>query len=144
MPIRSTERRVKPRGIMASVAHAARPAIAALALTTIALALAGVIMSFRETRSPTAMLEVVRTPSLFGGYDSDTLKDLFDGRCRCTGHGADDHSKQRVVCACTDKDDLWRKGPWQIITGCEWRDFVSLRCLLLSWLSWSGAAVGEW
>jgi len=102
-----------------AVAQAFRPAIAALALTTIALGLAGVIMSFRETSSPSAMLELIRTPSLFGGYDKDTLHDLFDGRCRCTGHGAGDHSKQRVVCACTGKDDLWRKGPWDIITGCE-------------------------
>eukprot|EP00287_Rhodomonas_sp_CCMP768_P006378 CAMPEP_0196730202 /NCGR_PEP_ID=MMETSP1091-20130531/10318_1 /TAXON_ID=302021 /ORGANISM="Rhodomonas sp., Strain CCMP768" /LENGTH=210 /DNA_ID=CAMNT_0042073161 /DNA_START=13 /DNA_END=645 /DNA_ORIENTATION=- len=102
---------------MVFVSHAARPAIAAMALTAIALALAGVIMTFRGTAAPTSMMEVVRAPALFGGYDSDTLKDLFDGRCRCTGHNADDHSKQRVVCACTDKEDLWRKGPWQIITG---------------------------
>eukprot|EP00286_Rhodomonas_abbreviata_P011891 CAMPEP_0181327034 /NCGR_PEP_ID=MMETSP1101-20121128/21857_1 /TAXON_ID=46948 /ORGANISM="Rhodomonas abbreviata, Strain Caron Lab Isolate" /LENGTH=211 /DNA_ID=CAMNT_0023435609 /DNA_START=8 /DNA_END=643 /DNA_ORIENTATION=+ len=102
---------------MVSVAHGLRPLVAALSLTAFALALAAVITSTRQTNQAASMLEIVKEPMLFGGYDSVKDEDIFDGRCRCTGHKGDDHSKQRVVCACTDKDDLWRKGPWKVVTG---------------------------
>lgn len=58
--------------------------------------------------------------TLFGGWSTVT-PEQFDGRCRCTGYRTY-NPDQRVVCACTgppggDNDDLWRKGPYKILSG---------------------------
>ena len=62
--------------------------------------------------------------TLFGGWSTVT-PEQFDGRCRCTGYRTY-NPDQRVVCACTgppggDNDDLWRKGPYKILSGCVFR-----------------------
>ena len=66
--------------------------------------------------------------SLFGGWSTVTPAQ-FDGRCRCTGYKTY-NPDQRVVCACTgapggDNKDLWRKGPWKILTGCMFSSVLS-------------------
>ena len=68
--------------------------------------------------------------SLFGGWSTVT-PEQFDGRCRCTGYKTY-NPDQRVVCACTglpggDNKDLWRKGPWKILTGCAF-PALAARC----------------
>ena len=58
---------------------------------------------------------MVDDPEPFGGDDGGMVsKDNWVGRARCTGQGKGD---ARVVCACTAPDDLWRKGPYSIVTG---------------------------
>lgn len=46
--------------------------------------------------------------------DGTVTKEEWVGRCRCVGQGKGD---MRVVCACTKPDDLWRKGPYSVVTG---------------------------
>ncbi|KAJ1491050.1 hypothetical protein T484DRAFT_1934142 [Baffinella frigidus] len=110
-----------------------------------AISLAMVLVAFTPNATPSERLEVVEIPAgaeivniprsalrqrslrssaLSGGYkavedDSEPLdgtvtKEEWVGRCRCVGQGKGD---MRVVCACTKPDDLWRKGPYSVVTG---------------------------
>ena len=85
--------------------------------------------------------------SLFGGWSTVTPAQ-FDGRCRCTGYKTY-NPDQRVVCACTgapggDNKDLWRKGPWKILTGCMFSFILDLILMLLHLASqlWLSISVG--
>ena len=89
--------------------------------------------------------------SLFGGWSTVTPAQ-FDGRCRCTGYKTY-NPDQRVVCACTgapggDNKDLWRKGPWKILTGCMFSSGLSesstkiLMLLHLASQLWLSISVG--
>jgi hypothetical protein len=77
-------------------------------------------------RSALLRQRALRGMALAGGYratqteeggnpvDDMVTKDNWVGRCRCVGQGQTD---TRVVCACTGPDDLWRKGPYEVVTG---------------------------
>lgn len=109
---------------------AALPAALTLAIAGVVLVASG--LSGRQAAEPSAMLQMsqirmlrqqgvqVAPQSLFGGWSTVT-PEQFDGRCRCTGYKTY-NPDQRVVCACTglpggDNKDLWRKGPWKVLTG---------------------------
>ncbi len=108
--------------------RACAQALAVVGLCLVASGLAG-----RRPAAASALLQVnqahmlrqrgarAAAQSLFGGWSTVT-PEQFDGRCRCTGYKTY-NPDQRVVCACTglpggDNKDLWRKGPWKILTGC--------------------------
>ncbi len=111
-----------------------------------ALAVAGLVLvasglSGRQPGAANALMQVnqalmmrqrgARPQGLFGGWSTVT-PEQFDGRCRCTGYKTYDPD-QRVVCACTglpggNNKDLWRKGPWKILTGCAFALLPSSRC----------------
>jgi len=126
-------------------ARSLRPGVCSCARAQ-ALAVAGLVLvasglSGRQPAAASALMQVnqalmmrqrgARPQSLFGGWSTVT-PEQFDGRCRCTGYKTYDPD-QRVVCACTglpggNNKDLWRKGPWKILTGCAFALLPSSRC----------------